>query len=334
MPDGRILNRSIVALSIAGLACTTAGAIRSPEITESESVITIDDIVVDEITGPVEPPGPRVIDAAGERQLGADPDELRAAGHYYYRSGELDRAQEFYAACSARASGQLRAACQWAIGAVLVEAARRVIADGLHEDPSCVRRDPPSPLECTREAGMIDRALMVLRIAHRGHPTARRAWVIGTLYEQLGRDTEALKFYEQGLATDPEDVQLSRSVSRLRSRGPRPECPGCAPREGVESAPRDCPTLPFEWHRRTGELIVVGSELEGSERERVLACFGEPRESTAGTWIYEQSSCTESLGEARRVTNKVRLHFEGDVVEAVTHERIIEDADCALLLVD
>jgi tetratricopeptide (TPR) repeat protein len=299
----------LMVAAAAGLACVTA-PVKPSTIAAEESTIAVDEIV-----GVVAHPG-----------SGTSPIELRAAGDFFYRAGNLDDAWDSYRACSSDADGQLRAACHWGMGAVRVASTRRTIAKkGLHEDESCIRRDPPAPLECTEEAQWFDTAMSMLRLAHRRHPTARRAFVIGTLYEELGDDAEASKFYEQALAIDPDDDRLSRAAVRLRSRGPRPACPSCPPQAGVEFRPRDCPTLPFDWHRRTGELEVVGSEIEGETRERVLACFGEPRKASADVWSYEDHSCTKSRWAE---TTTVRLHFEGDVVDTVTHERVIHDRTC------
>jgi tetratricopeptide (TPR) repeat protein len=321
---GSVSGRSIAA----GLLAIMASLGCAPAAVNADAVIT-----VDEITDPVTPPGPQVIDASGQRQLGASPLELRAAGDFYYRAGELDRAEEFYRACHSDTDGELRAACLWAMGAVLIARTQAQVAEGLHEAEGCVRRDPPAPLECTEEARWLENDLGVLRVAYRGHPTPRRALVIGTLYEQLGDDAEALRFYLRGLGIDPNHRQLAQAVARLRSRGPRPECPECSPQPGVEVRPRDCPSLPFDWHRRTGELAIVGSELEGSSRERILACFGEPRGSSLDVWSYRSSSCTPA-NDGRMVTVTVRLRFEGDAVVAVTHERVIEDRACDLLITD
>jgi hypothetical protein len=77
---------------------------------------------------------------------------------------------------------------------------------------------------------------------------------------------------------------------------------------------------------------VLGSGLAGSSRGRVFACFGEPRNVSSDTWLYARTSCTTPpvRGTAQNVVNEVRLYFEGDVVERVTHERTIEDRECVL----
>jgi tetratricopeptide (TPR) repeat protein len=312
----------LIALAFASLACVTAGA--NVEVQAPEAALA-----VDEITDPVTPPGPRVIDAAGKPQPHASPLELRAGGHFYYRSGALDHAYELYEACFAAADGELRAACLWGMGAVRIAEAQRSVAEGLHEDEGCVRRNPPAPLECTIEAQQFEWGLVLLRLANRGDPTARRALVIGTIYEQLGNDAEALHFYQQGLVAEPQHSNLAQAVAQLRARGPRPKCPECMPQPGVQWRPRDCPSLPFDWHRRTGELAIVGSELEGVSRDRILACFGEPHEAALDTWSYVRRSCTETGARERF---RVRLRFESDVVVAVTHERTIEERQCSTIL--
>ncbi|MFO7561133.1 MAG: hypothetical protein R6X02_00715 [Enhygromyxa sp.] len=272
------------------------------------------EIPVEEIEVPVAPPGSRVVDATGRPWLGADPLELRAAGDYYYRTGELTRAREFYAGCSGAAEGELRAACQWAIGATFVAAARQQAVEDLrYEQELGLAPRPPGPRECTPAFETFQFALSMLRIAQRSHSTARRALVIAALYEELGSDAEALSFYEQALILAPDDPKLPAAIARLRSREPRPRS---------ECRPRDCPSLPFGWHRRSGEYEILGSELEGSSRERVFACFGKPANFSRDTWSYWQVSCTQG------VVTTVRLHFAADTVVRVTHERTPRTRDC------
>jgi hypothetical protein len=178
----------------------------------------------------------------------------------------------------------------------------------------------------------------MLRLAHRIHSTARRALVMAALYEELGFDAEALSAYEQALSLDPDDLNAPRAIARLRSRGPHPPCPKCALMRNWECQPQDCPDLPFGWHRRDGEHEVLGSGLEGSSRERVFACFGEPAEFSSDTWMYWQGKCIQTSAQAdpntstHSVLNSVRLHFDGDIVDRVTHERTIGAHGCGRLL--
>jgi hypothetical protein len=116
----------------------------------------------------------------------------------------------------------------------------------------------------------------------------------------------------------------------------RPPAPASTPAElPVESAEdsADCPALPFGWHHRNGEFEVLGSGIEGSTRARVLACFGEPPEGAASdTWLYWRGQCKggEPGISPHMVITTVRLHFDGDEVVRVTHERSIRARDCML----
>jgi hypothetical protein len=100
---------------------------------------------------------------------------------------------------------------------------------------------------------------------------------------------------------------------------------------GSECPPKDCPPLPFDWHRRDGEHEVLGSGLEGSSRERVFACFRNPSEYSSETWSYWRGSCTaQDDPTAPQIKTTVRLHFEDDIVVRVTHERTVHTQDCGL----
>lgn len=112
------------------------------------------------------------------------------------------------------------------------------------------------------------------------------------------------------------------------TRSPAP-APAKQPVEVLE----DCPALPFGWHHRNGEFEVLGSGIEGSSRARVLACFGEPAKGSASdTWLYWRGQCKggEPGTSSHMVMMTVRLHFDGDEVVRVTHERAIEVRDCIL----
>lgn len=254
------------------LAWALFAACGSPAATPAHSPAPAQ-LAVEEIEGEVAAPGP---------QLGATAEQQRAAGDYYYRTGELARAREHYAACSGGADGELRAACQWAIGATLVAEARRQVDKDVELEQQLGLR--PRPRECTPAFEGLVFALSVLRIAHRGHPTQRRAQVIASLEHELGVN--------------------------------------------VECRPPECPKLPYGWHRRSGEHEVHGSGLEGSSRDRIFACFGEPAEFSSDTWIYWQRSCDSSTEQSVETT--VRLHFTADLVDRVTHERTVMAGACTL----
>jgi tetratricopeptide (TPR) repeat protein len=310
-----------------GLAWAVIVACAEPAASPTRSPAPADD-AVEEIEGPVAPPGPRVVDATGELRFDADPHEMRAAGDYYYRSGDLTRAHWCYTACSARADGLLEAACQWAVGATLVTRARQLADEHVeHEQALGLQPRRPAAPECTPGYYEFGRALGLLRMAYRSQATARRARIIAAVYEEIGLDGAALNFYEQALALDPNDSNIARAIAELHSRGPHPACPKCFATPRTECRPRDCPTLPFGWHRREGELEVLGSGLEGSSRARVFDCFGEPASFSSDTWNYWQGQCRPS------VVTTVRLHFDDDIVDRVTHERTVDarDRDCGLV---
>jgi tetratricopeptide (TPR) repeat protein len=265
---------------------------------------SLEPIPVEEIEGPIAPPGAGIEDAL----------ELRTAGDYYYRSGEISRAKEFYAACIAVAEGPLWAACVWALGATNVADARQQEVDDLrHEQELGLRPRPRGPRECTPAHERLDSAFPMLRLAHGRHPTLRRALVIAALYEEYGDDVEALRFYERAQTLDADDPELTRTIARLRSHEPR---------RHAECDPPDCPDLPFGWHHREGEIDVLGSGLEGMSRERAFTCFSSPASFSPDIWSYWQRRC----GQA---SITLRLHFVDDVIVRVTHERAPDPRDCS-----
>ncbi|MEZ4426803.1 MAG: hypothetical protein R3A51_03820 [Nannocystaceae bacterium] len=270
------------------------------------------------------------MDATGARRPGAAPKELRSAGDYYYRVSEFDRAYSLYMDCFGEADGELRAACLRAAGAALVALEREQLDEDRARERALHRRLGLSAAlrACSSTAPGVVGALATLRLAFRLHATARRALVIAALYEQGGSDVEATRYYERARSLAPEDPIPSQALARLRAgernSEQRPASEACQP--------RGCPELPFGWFRRSGEREVLGSGIEGSSRDRAFACFGEPSEVTAETWVYWRGTCQqtpgpEERGASRRIVTTVRLHFDGDVVERVTHERVVEDRD-------
>lgn len=314
---------TIASAFAAALACAspTPSSTRTP---------TAADIPIEEIEGPVAPPGPRVVDATGARQPGAKPHELRTAGDYYYRANEFDRAYSLYMACFGSADGELRAACLWAAGATLVILEHEQVKEDRARERELRRRLGLSAArrECSSALPGLGGALSTLRLAYRLHSTARRALVIAALYESEGVDVEALRFYERARSLAPNDPIPSRAIAQLR--GGEASSDGHSPGEVCQ--PRDCPELPFGWHHRSGDLEVLGSGLEGSSRDRTFACFGEPREVSGDSWVYSRSTCQQTSepsepGTSQHIVTTIRLHFEGDIVERVTHERVVEDRD-------
>jgi hypothetical protein len=271
------------------------------------------------------------MDANGAPRRDLSPRELLDAGHYYFVIGELGRANQFYDLCALKAEDELRGSCEWGLGAVLAKGAEHAAANPRRNDPKCVRRDPPAPLECTVQTYEFRSALSILRAVLRRYPTPRRALVVGQLYERLGEDDRALGAYAKGLNLFPHDRRLSRAQADLRERTPRPECPECPAQPGVIVTPPDCPEMPFGWHRQTGEHVILGSELVGKTRNYIFACFGSSSR-TSNVWSYTQERCQSGFrsckGASGTVSNTVSLRFENDVVVEVSHSRSVKDGAC------
>lgn len=270
----------------------------------------------------LQPPGPELVDEYDRPSLAADPRELRAAGEYYARAGELARARGFFSACaSAAEQTALRGECQWQVGLMLVAQGRqRDASDRARERELGIQRAPPRR-ECLVLSSEHAAALAVLRTAQKIDPTASRARFIAERYDEFGRDAEAIRFYRWAELLDPDDPRHRADVERLRARGVAP------PSAQAGCRPQGCPELPLDWFRTFGEHEVRGSGLEGSSRERVFDCFGGPLRFTGDTWSYGGFRC-RSIKNATEYS--VQIHFDGDVVDRVTHVRGAHPRGCPM----
>ncbi len=250
-------------------------------------------------------PGAQLLDAYGRPSLAADPRDLQAAGNDYAAAGELALAHEFYKACATVSEGDLRSDCQWSIGLILVTTGRQHDKHNLEHMRELGIKHPSH--KCIGLSYAFNGALSVLRIAHRSRPTAGRAKFIGDRYDELGNKKEALRFYKQAATLNPDDRTLLTAIAELHKSAPT----------SVTCRPQDCSSLPFDQSRRGDEREVVVPGLEGRSRERIYACFAEPRQFTQNRWSYRQIECASPL---RAVARTVHIYFDGDNVERVTVE--------------